>query len=123
MMELEEVEVLLEEIIDGFPKELFDKLNGGILLLPEEKRNPDPRLHDLYILGEYHSGGGLGRYIVLYHGSFQKVFGEFGKRKLRRELEKTLKHEFVHHLESLAGERSLEKEDRQFIINFLEGKK
>ena len=123
MMELDAVETMLEEIVEGFPKALFQQLNGGILLLPEKKRNPDPRLHELYILGEYHSGGGLGRYIVLYYGSFQKVFGDPGEGKLRRELEKTLKHEFVHHLESLAGERSLEKEDRQFILDFLEGKK
>lgn len=122
-MELDEVEAMLEEILEGFPQELFQDLNGGILLLPESKRNSDPRLHQLYILGEYHSGGTMGRYIVLYFGSFQAVFGNADKKQLGIELERTLKHEFVHHLESLAGERGLEREDRQFILDFLEGKK
>lgn len=122
-MELDEMEALLEEILEKFPKELFRKLNGGILLLPESKRNPDPRLRELFILGEYHSGGAMGRYIVIYYGSFRALFGNAGKKRLAGELERVLKHEFVHHLESLAGERTLEREDRQFILDFLEGKK
>jgi hypothetical protein len=31
----------------------------------------------------------------------------------------TLKHEFRHHLESLAGERGLEIEDEQFLADYL----
>jgi predicted Zn-dependent protease with MMP-like domain len=121
-MELDEMEGLLEEILQDFPQELFQLLNGGILLLPEEKRNPDPKLDQLYILGEYHSGGPMGRFITLYYGSFCAVYPQATRKRMRKELERTLKHEFLHHVEGLAGERSLEMEDRQRIQDYLERK-
>lgn len=119
MMSLDEMEALLEEILEDYPRELFRELNGGILLLPEEKRNPDSTRKDLFILGEYHHGGPMGRYIALYYGSFQKIFGSLDVKRLRKELDHTLKHEFTHHVESLAGERSLEMEDRRRIQEYL----
>lgn len=119
MMSLDEMELLLEEILEEYPEELFRELNGGILLLPDEKRNPNPTLQELYILGEYHHGGPMGRYIALYYGSFQRVFGRGSHLRIRKELDHTLKHEFTHHLESLAGERSLELEDQLRIQKYL----
>lgn len=122
MIEIDEFETMLEEIAAELPKEFYKELNGGILLLPQEKLNPAGKDRDLYIMGEYHRGGSMGRYIVIYYGSFQKLYGHLGKNALKRRLTHTLKHEFTHHLESMAGERALEKEDEQFLRDYLREK-
>lgn len=119
MLPIEEVEIILDEIASELPQEFYKELNGGILLLPEMKLNPMGRNDDLYTMGEYHCGGGMGRYIVIYYGSFERVFGHLSRAGLKRELAHTLKHEFTHHLESLAGERDLEKEDERFMEDYL----
>ncbi len=122
MIAIEEVETMLEEIANDFPKELYDKLNGGIILLPEEKQSPVSQRNDLYILGEYHIDRMMGRYIVVYYGSFVRLFGLLNHETLKAKLTHTLKHEFIHHLESLAGERGLEIEDSRFIEKYLNRK-
>lgn len=122
MVPLEEMEVMLDEIAKEFPQELYKELNGGIILLPETKRSPKAKKNDLYILGEYNSGGNMGRYIIIYYGSFSQVYGHLSKERLKKELIHTLKHEFTHHLESLAGERDLEIQDDQDMADYLNRK-
>lgn len=119
MIEFDEVGKILDEIAAELPQEFYKELNGGIILLPEVKRNPMGRKNDLYIMGEYHAGGGLGRYIAIYYGSFERVYGHLGREPLKEQLAHTLKHEFTHHLESLAGERGLEIKDAEFLENYL----
>ncbi len=123
MISLEEMEIMLEEITLAFPREIFVKLNGGVVLLPETKRNMKIKSGNMLILGEYHSGGNMGRYIAIYYGSFCRVFGHLREELFKKQLIKTLKHEFTHHLESLAGERDLEKEDAKYIAKYLNRKK
>ena len=122
MIDLEEMQIMLDEITNEFPRELFIKLNGGILLLPEEKRNTKVKGGNLYILGEYYSGGNMGRYIAIYYGSFKRIYGHVSTKFLKRMLTDTLKHEFTHHLESLAGEKDLIIKDEQFIKDYLNRK-
>ncbi|HWQ78812.1 MAG TPA: metallopeptidase family protein [Anaerovoracaceae bacterium] len=123
MISIDEAEKILDEVASGLPEEIFEELNGGIILLPEAELDPQSRKNDdLYILGEYHSGGGLGRYISIYYGSFERLFGDMSRDKFKKELEITLKHELTHHLESLAGERDLEKEDDRFMEDYLTGR-
>ena len=117
MVTIAEMEKMLDEIASGFPKELFNELNGGIILLPETKSNPAGK--NLYILGQYHRGGNMGRYISIYYGSFEKVYGHLDKERLHEHLTRTLKHEFTHHLESLAGEKGLEIKDAEFLADYL----
>lgn len=119
MIEIDEVEKILEEIAGELPHEFYKELNGGILLLPEVKYNPVGRAKDLYVMGEYHRNASMGRYIVIYYGSFEKLYGNLGRNALKRRLAYTLKHEFTHHLESLAGEKDLEKEDEKFLREYL----
>ena len=119
MVSLEEMEEMLDEIAAGIPQELYRELNGGIVLLPETKLNPVSSRNDLYILGEYHKGGNMGRYITIYYGSFLQVYGHLGKESLREKLKHTIKHEFTHHIESLAGERGLEIKDAQYLADYL----
>ena len=120
MISLEEMQDMLDEIADGFPRELFENLNGGVLLLPQAKRNPRIKSHPIYILGEYHSGGNMGKYIAIYYGSFKILFGRASTEFLRKRLTETLKHEFIHHLETQAGERGLAIQDEQRMKGFLE---
>ena len=123
MISIDEAEKILDEVAAGLPEGIFEELNGGIILLPDAKRDPMSRKNDdLYILGEYHSDGSLGRYISIYYGSFERLFGNMSKSTFKKELEITLKHEFTHHLESLAGERGLEKEDERFMQDYLNGR-
>lgn len=121
MMTIEETERMLDDIANGFPEELYRELNGGILLLPQAKRNPTGR--NLYILGEYNKGGSLGRYITVYYGSMIRVFGHLDKESFRDELVRVLKHEFTHHVESLAGEKGLEIKDARFLADYLDKNK
>ena len=101
---------LLDEMAEEFPEEFYAQLNGGISLLPEAKE--DPEGEDLYIMGEY-CNDMMGRYIVLYYGSFAALAqqGEWTEEDWEDELYTTLAHEFTHHIEGLAGERGLEIRD------------
>ena len=38
---------------------------------------------------------------------------------MKEQLIRVLKHEFTHHIESLAGERELEIKDAKYIQNYL----
>ena len=101
---------LLDEMAEEFPEEFYAQLNGGISLLPEAKE--DPEGEDLYIMGEY-CNDMMGRYIVLYYGSFAALAQqeEWTEEDWEDELYTTLAHEFTHHIEGLAGERGLEIRD------------
>lgn len=120
MITIKEMEEMLNEIAEELPQQIYKKLNGGIILLPETKQNPKRQATNLYILGQYHHGGVMGRYISIYYGSFKRVYGHLPKKELRKKLMKTLKHEFTHHLESMAGEKDLEIEDEKFIREYFE---
>ena len=115
---IDRAQVSLEQIAETLPAELYKDLNGGILLLPQEKISPYAVGDDLYILGEYQSGGSMGRLIKIYYGSFEKLFGSLSEEEFKERLKKTLFHEFTHHLESLAGERDLEIEDERQLAAY-----
>jgi hypothetical protein len=112
----EEFGQMLDEVADGLPKEIFVNLNGGINLLPDEL--PHPEADRLFILGQYHYGGHLGRYITIYYGSFMQLFGRSSRSYIRRELDRVLRHEFLHHLESMAGEKGLEIKDAMDLARY-----
>ena len=113
MISYDEAGVMLDEIAGEIPDEIYRELNGGVILLPETKLHPESGGHDnLYILGQYHyQPMGLGRYITVYFGSFVRVYGYCDAARQKDELRKIVYHEFEHHMESLAGDRSLEIQD------------
>lgn len=118
MLSITRVQTLLDGICEELPAEFYKHLNGGIYLLPGEKRNPLGA--NLFILGEYNSGGALGRYINIYYGSIMRIYGGQNEAGIKEKLREVLLHEFTHHLESLAGDRSLEEKDRIFLQNYLQ---
>ena len=115
MMTIDEAHEILEKIAEELPCEFYKHLNGGILLLPDVKKSPE----NLYILGEYTTSSSMGRYIAIYYGSFECVFGKDATtEKITKELKSTLLHEFTHHLECLAGDNSLEKDDERKLAEY-----
>ena len=123
MITFDEVGSMLDDIAEEIPKDFFKELNGGISLLPTSKIHAQSaEARDLYILGEYHNDrkgrGGLGRYIVIYYGSFIRVYAHLQPEQQKNELRRILLHEFTHHLESLAGERGLEIKDAQKLEEY-----
>ena len=110
ILSFDQVGDLLDEMAEEFPQEFYADLNGGISLLPEARE--DPEGEDLYIMGEY-CNDMMGRYIVLYYGSFAALAQQedWTQEDWEDELYTTLSHEFTHHMEGLAGERGLEIRD------------
>ena len=108
-MTIEQAGAVLDELAEELPPEFYRELNGGILLDPGTKPHPDAP--GLLIMGEYHVQPALGRYIVIYYGSFARLYGGLSDEEWTNELRRTLRHEFTHHVESLAGARDLEIKD------------
>ena len=124
MITIDDLEMMLNEIADELPKdfqeEIYKKLNGGVIISPYSKIHPESDASlNLYILGEYHYQPlGLGRYIVIYYGSFIRVHAHTPPKQQKEALRDILLHEITHHFESLAGDRSLEKQDAQDIAKY-----
>ena len=122
MITIDEVQEILDEIAEEFPSEIYRDLNGGIILLPQAKLHKKSIDDDLYVMGEYRNERISGRYIVVYFGSVERLYGNTSRNSLKNKLRKIIKHEFVHHFESLAGERGLEIEDEHQLQDYLRGK-
>jgi len=122
ILTFEQSQDALTEIADSLPGEIFNRLNGGILLLPDTVR--DPHYRGLFILGQYHvEPQGFGRYVTIHYGSMVQVFGHLSPAAFRQKLEETLRHELIHHIESLAGDRSLEIRDAIEMDKFKQRRK
>jgi predicted Zn-dependent protease with MMP-like domain len=118
MISIERFGDILDELAQELPGEFYDELNLGVCLEPSPKLHPQARGNDLYILGEY-SCSSMGRGVVIYYGSFERLFGELSEDGLKDEIRKTLRHEFRHHMEGRAGERGLEIEDENNLKGYL----
>ncbi len=108
MMDFEQAGYALDELIDELPEGIFKDLNGGVNLIEDEKKSEDGR----YTLGTYFVNG-MGRYIEIYYGSFIGLYGETDDELFKKRLKKTLHHELTHHVENMAGDRSLERWDER----------
>ncbi len=108
MLSFEEAGRILDEACEALPPGLFRDLNGGVSLLPGERKGEDGR----YILGLYHNDM-MGRWIELFYGSFRRVYAGAEEDEVARALRETLHHELTHHVEGLAGDRTLEKQDQR----------
>ena len=114
---IEEINEMLDEIAAELPEGVFRELNGGVSLLDEKKTSKNDPSGGLYTLGEYRRDQ-MGRYIVIYYGSLMAVYGNSSHKKMRKHLRDVLTHELTHHLESLAGDRSLEIEDEKDLHDY-----
>ena len=115
MISIEEYRNIISELMDELPKEFFRDLSGGVIV-SEALVIPDyARGNDLYIMGQYQVHYVV-RQIVMYKGSFDRVYPRADAAEARKLLRAILRHEFRHHLEFLGGIRnsaSLEAEDER----------
>ncbi len=122
MASIEEVQIISDEIAEELPPEIYKDLNGGIILLPQVKYHKKSVDNDLYVMGEYRNERISGRYIIVYYGSVERLYGNLTRNRLKNKLRSVVKHEFLHHLESLAGEKHLEIEDERKLSEYLKKK-
>lgn len=115
---IDEVNMMLDDIAEELPKAIYKGLNQGIVLLPEVKVHPRSVGDSLVIMGQYRRDI-TGRGITIYYGSFKRVYGYMRGEELKEKLRDTLHHEFVHHLESMAGDRDLEVEDEINMSHYI----
>ena len=107
-MEFEQAREALTEIADALPYEIYNDLNGGIVLVPYVQMDAK----GIYTLGHYHFNPmGLGRHITIYYGSIMAVYGNYGEEFILQKLKETLYHELTHHIEHMAGDKTLERKD------------
>ena len=105
---------MLEEIAAEFPDAFFQDLTGGIQLEQQAMPDPDFPPGEMYIMGEY-CHDLLGRYILLYYGSFAELLKQEDEDVWMDEIFATLAHEFTHHLEDTAMLHALDDADSQFL--------
>ena len=108
MVTFEEAGRMLDEAAEALPEEIFRELNGGVNLIPEAKRAEDGG----FILGLYHHDS-MGRWVEIFYGSFLSLYGDIPPETFREHLSATLRHELTHHIEGLAGDRTLERWDEE----------
>ena len=109
----------LEEIAQKFPEAFFEDLDGGIQLEEQALTDPEFPADDMYIMGEYVHDN-LGRYILLYYGSFAALLSEEDEEGWKDEIFATVAHEFTHHMEETAGLHALDDKDMEFLREALE---
>lgn len=109
---MDRLRALCDEAAEGIPEELLRELHGGIALTEQVKlhASSDPR-KPLYVLGEYLNSYHTGRHIMLHGGSIDRVYGQLSDEELKKELDRIIRHELTHHIESLSGVRTLEVYD------------
>ena len=115
MITLEEYQDLLSELLDELPQAFFRKLTGGVTVSEETVLPYYARGEDIYTLGQYQVYSGV-RQIVMYKGSFDRLYPWADRAQAKAILRGTLRHEFRHHLESIGGihnSSSLEAEDER----------
>lgn len=122
MIDIDEFQEILNQIFDKQPECCLDELNGGVCLLPQCKMSPQAVDNDLYIMGEFCRSHSMGRYINIYYGSFERLYGHLSREALTEKIREVLQHEIYHHIESLSGTHELEDEDERFMRRYFVSK-
>lgn len=115
MIRLDEYKKIISELLDELPEAFFRQLSGGVIV-SEAAVIPDyARGNDLYTMGQYQILSGM-RQIVMFKGSFDRVYPRADAAEAKSILRGILRHEFRHHLEFLGGvhnSSSLEAQDER----------
>ncbi len=121
MIRIEEYRKIVSELLDELPEAFFQELSGGVIV-SEAMAVPDyAHGNDLYTMGLYKVFSGV-RQIILFKGSFDRVYPQADADEVRKLLRGILRHEFRHHLEFLGGihdSSSLEAEDEREKLAYL----
>ena len=115
MISLEQYKKIISDLLDELPEAFFQKLSGGVIVSEAAVIPYYARGNDLYTLGEYQIYSGI-RQIVMFKGSFDRIYPYADAAEARDLLRGILRHEFRHHLEYLGGvhnSSSLEAQDER----------
>ena len=119
MITFEDFASIVMEEVDLLPEYVHNELNGGVLVDSSAYLHPGRMADDLCILGTYTVDPILGKQIVIYYGSFISTFGNASESVYREKIRETVRHEFLHHLETNAGLFSkgtlIEDDDRRMM--------
>jgi len=111
MISIDRFEEILSDLAEEIPQSFYEELNGGIVVEPG---------YLLYVMGQYRIDPAMGKYIVMYYGSFKRAYRHLDEDELTEEMRKVLRHEFRHHVEGRAGVRDLEVWDAEQIAMYKE---
>ena len=116
MVNFEEAQDIIDRLCAGLPQGIFAELNCGVSTIPDTVYCS----RGLLVLGMYHHEPyGLGRYITIHYGSMIVAYGHLQAEEFEKELKSVLYHELTHHIEALAGDKSLELEDKKSVAQML----
>lgn len=108
--------------LDELPEAFFKELSGGVLVSEQAPVPEYARRNDLLTLGHYKVGS-FGRQVVIYYGSFVRMFPYASNEELLQRIRGVVRHEFRHHMEFLSGihnSKSLEAEDLRQMRAYLD---
>ena len=103
MLTFDDFARIVREEVDLLPDFVHEKLDGGVLVDSDVYLHPKRLADDLYILGTYSVDPVFGKRIILYYGSFTATLGAASESAYRVRIRETVRHEFLHHLETRAG--------------------
>lgn len=116
-LEIDKIHEMLNEIVDSIDENLFEGLNGGVVLEEKIKFHEESINEDLIILGEYQRHGFIKR-IVIYYGSLIRRYSHYNDEQMYNRLEELVNHELRHHVEYKAKLRDLVDEDEIYLKNY-----
>ncbi len=121
MISTAEYRKIISELLDELPEAFFRELSGGVIVSNAVVIPPYAQANDICTMGQYKVFSGV-RQIVMYKGSFDRVYPHADAEEARERLRGILRHEFRHHLEYLAGihdasslEAADEREKRAYL--------
>jgi len=115
MYTFEEIGEMLDDIVDSIPNKFLRELTGGIYLKHEFKHNDRIPSDQYFVLGQYFYSPILGSWIYIYYGSVMALYIDAAPEEVKSRLRETVEHELQHHIERLAGQNTLEREDNRFV--------
>lgn len=121
MISAEVYKQIVFELMDELPDAFYKELSGGVIVSDAVKAPDYARGNDLYTMGEYRVYSGV-RQVVLYRGSFDRIYPNVGEAQAKELLRGILRHEIRHHLEALGGihdDTSLEAADEREKLRYL----
>ena len=124
MVDIDRFYELLNEVCEELPDDFFRELHYGVHLSEECRYSPYADDGSMVIMGEY-TRSNNGNKITIYYGSFAQTCGWMSEEQLKGKLRATVRHEFRHHMENLAGvygADSIEHEDREEIRKMIDRK-
>ena len=121
MIDFDEFTKIVEDEIKLLPSYVFEDLNGGVIVDEKAYLHPKRLADDLYIMGTYSTSPVMGKQIKIYYGSFAATMGNSSTKRVQEKVRDTLRHEFLHHMETQAGffgDGTLIDEDKKSMENY-----